>query len=115
MKEVKNKHVKPASSRCSYLFGVGVEGHSEVQQQLPCLHPLDERLHAELQVSSCRVDLVLLALTRLRQLLCRFQELLGIGVCVLTAEEGGGMRGLMGRLTLKLKVTLSTTKQTHPD
>lgn len=40
------KKVEPTRLRPypPYLLSVGVEGHGEVQQQLPLLHPLDEGL-----------------------------------------------------------------------
>lgn len=59
-----------------------------LRHTIPFLHSLcQNHLHAKLQVSGCLIDLLLLALSRLSQLIGCFQKLLCISVSVLTHTE----------------------------
>lgn len=73
-----------------HLLGVRVEGHRHVQKQLPVLDAADKVLDPDFQVSGCLVDLLGVTFSRLSQLLCRLQQLVGVGVCVLKAPSHTG-------------------------
>ena len=80
-------HTDGCALGLSYLLDVCVEGHRHVQQDLPLLHAPYKVLDAVLQLTGRLVDLLRVTLARLGQLLCCFQQLVSIGVGVLS---GGG-------------------------
>lgn len=65
-----------------------MEGHGHVEQDFTLLHAPHEVLDAVLQLMGRLIDLLRVTLARLSQLLCRLQEFISIGVCVLMCTKG---------------------------
>lgn len=73
----------------AYLFDVRVEGDRHVQQDFALLHAANKVLDSVFELVGGLVNLLWVALSRLRQLLGRLQQLVCIGVRVLHRDRGG--------------------------
>lgn len=76
-----------------------VEGDRHVQQDFALLHTSDKVLDSVFQLVGGLVDLLWVTLARLGELLGRLQQLVGVRVRVLEAEERERQRGINPRKT----------------